>query len=303
MQAPKPRREWQMETSAFFLPVHGLKFMRGLRQKLLHPSKASARTKIQQETLGTIQHGACKWLKQTAPAPCVLRTDQGNVIMDRSALTKELYTCWSQIFGVNTEGSDLHNFWQVFGPYMPPCSPPPELPKITCAEIKKAALQMNGKATGLDGIAAKQISLLPQPALIRLAQLLSLFERRSCWPDGLRHLRMVFIPQQKDKDIPKAAQVRPISIAPIIYRLWGQIRLKHCREFLTSALSPHQAGGCGGPDVTSLLLSFRLEFPKKDFPCVAALDFTKAFDSCDFELSLLVMQHLGVPSRILGLST
>ena len=106
---------------------------------------------------------------------------------------------------------------------------------------------------------------------------------------------------RKDKDIPKAAQVRPISIAPIIYRLWGQIRLKHCRDFLTSALSPHQAGGCGGPDATSLLLSFHLEFPKKDFPCVAALDFTKAFDSCDFELSLLVMQHLGVPSRILGL--
>lgn len=137
---------------------------------------------------------------------------------------------------------------------------------------------------GLDGLAAQHISSLPQPTLIRLAQLLLLFERKSCWPDGLKHWKVVFIPKQKQNIVPKAADVRPISVGPVIYRIWGQIRLRHCRRFLTSALSSHQAGGVGGPDVSSLLLSYDLEFLANEYPCVAALDFTKAFDSCDFDL-------------------
>ena len=228
------------------------------------------------------QHGACRWLKQTEPVSCVLRDNQGNMITDRSTLTQELRTCWSQIFGVNAQSLGVDNFWQTFGPYMSARAPPPVLTKITCADIQQAAPKMSKRATGLDGLAAQHISSLPQPTLIR-------------------HWKVVFIPKQKQNSVPKAADVRPISVGPVIYRSWGQIRLRHFRHFLTSALSSHQAGGVGGPDVSSLLLSYDLEFPANEYPCVAALDFTKAFDSCDFDLCLHVMQHLGLPDRILGL--
>ena len=270
------------------------------KERLQKIQLEQARQKLKQwKDKVSTQHGACRWLKQTEPVSCVLRDNQGNMITDRSALTQELRTCWSQIFGANAQSSDADNFWQTFGPYMPARAPSPVLPKITCADIQQAAQKMSKRATWLDGLAAQHISSLPQPALIRLAQLLLLFERKSCWPEGLKHWKVVFIPKQKQNSVPKAADVRPISVGPVIYRIWGQIRLRHCRHFLTSALSSHQAGGVGGPDVSSLLLSYDLEFPANENLCVAALDFTKAFDSCDFDLCLHVMQHLGLPDSSL----
>ena len=147
------------------------------------------------------QHGACRWLKQTEPVSCVLRDNQGNMITDRSALTQELRTCWSQIFGVNAQSLGVDNFWQTFGPYMPARAPSPVLSKITCADIQQAAQKMSKRATGLDGLAAQHISSLPHPALIRLAQLLLFLKGKAAgrmgwnigrWSLSLNKNRIVF---------------------------------------------------------------------------------------------------------------
>ena len=67
---------------------------------------------------------------------------------------------------------------------------------------------------------------------------------------------------------------------------------------LTHTLAPYQSGGVGGPDVASLLLSYDLEFPVENFGFVAALDFAKAFDSCDTSLVLRILSKIGLPNKI-----
>ena len=83
--------------------------------------------------------------------------------------------------------------------------------------------------------------------------------------------------------------------------MWGRIRLQQLRSLLTHALAPYQSGGVGGPDVVSLLLSYDLEFPVENFGRVAALDFAKAFDSCDTSLVLRILSKIGVPNKIVRL--
>jgi hypothetical protein len=57
----------------------------------------------------------------------------------------------------------------------------------------------------------------------------------------------------------------------------------------------NQSGGIGGEDVSSLLLTLDIDLDPTIFPCLMALDFTKAFDSCDYTLALAVMSRLGLP--------
>ena len=160
---------------------------------------------------------------------------------------------------------------------------------------------MCGKAAGLDGCPAKMFASLPRPALHRLAQLLDLFEEKGHWPKSLKQWKLIFLPKSKVGKIPGLADVRPICIAPVLYRIWGRIRLQQLRTLLTQTLAPYQSGGVGGPDVVSLLLSYDLEFPVENFRCVAALDFAKAFDSCDTSLVISIFSKIGVPDKIVRL--
>ena len=76
--------------------------------------------------------------------------------------------------------------------------------------------------------------------------------------------------------IPLGNQLRPISIGPVIYRVWSAVRLQHVRGFLSQFLLPNQAG-FQGPGVQDLLLSFELEYTAQQFPMAAALDFFQGF--------------------------
>lgn len=242
--------------------------------------------------------GACRWLKQEAPTPHVLCNTNGQILTCATTMANELKDFWGNIFGICQGPIDDSPFWNVFEPFLPTAQTPPVTPKFSGDMLRKVAQQMCGKAAGLDGCPAKMFASLPRPALHRLAQLLDLFEEKGHWPKSLKQWKLIFLPKSKVGKIPGLADVRPICIAPVLYRIWGRIRLQQLRTLLTQTLAPYQSGGVGGPDVVSLLLSYDLEFPVENFRCVAALDFAKAFDSCDTSLVISIFSKIGVLDKI-----
>lgn len=118
------------------------------------------------------------------------------------------------------------------------------------------------------------------------------------WPEPLLHWKVCFLPKNwTDGAIPSLGDVRPISVGPVVYRIWSSIRLQHLRSFLSQSLLKDQAGFLG-PDVQSVLLTLDLDYVAEQYPYAVALDFAKAFDSTDAQLCIRLLQPIGVPKRV-----
>ena len=127
------------------------------------------------------------------------------------------------------------------------------------------------------------------------------FEQQGAWPEATCYWKIAALPKKRHGTLPSLGEVRPIAIGSAIYRIWGRIRLGHLAPILAQYLDRNQSGGIGGEDVSSLLLTLDIDLDPTKFPCLMALDFTKAFDSCDYTLALAVMSRLGLPARVVNL--
>lgn len=91
---------------------------------------------------------------------------------------------------------------------------------------------MSAKATGLDGVSARMLSQLPDHAIDRLIDMLHQFEEEGSWPEELLQWKLAFLPKVATRGkTPLGNQLRPISIGPVIYRVWSAVRLQHVRGF------------------------------------------------------------------------
>ena len=243
--------------------------------------------------------GACRWVRQDNPVPWIIKNSSGAITGDRAFAAGELRNYWQTIFG--QQALDQAAFWNKYAGDVPDGGDAPVLGPITCAQILAGARKLKKKANGPDGLSGAMISLLPQPALIRAAQILNLFERRGTWPRALLEWRIVFLPKQKAGNVARLDEVRPICIGPTLYRVWASLRLDQMKPWLASFLGTHQAGGVGGPDVTTLLLTMELDKTSEAYPVALCLDYSKAFDSLDIDLAINILERIRAPSRVVRL--
>eukprot|EP00439_Symbiodinium_sp_Y106_P041992 s1085_g5.t1 len=68
---------------------------------------------------------------------------------------------------------------------------------------------------------------------------------------------------------------------------------------LARALQPWQAGGAEGVNPEVLLLAAEADFSRETHSYAVALDYRKAFDSCDYPLALIGLKAMGVPETVL----
>ena len=244
---------------------------------------------------------ACKWIRKEEAAPNAFKDFDSTVLTSKALIVEKLTAHWTRVFGTQGSAADVNNFMLAFEQDFPDPVPMPELPCITGEETLRAAKHMKKKASGLDGVSPSWLALLPPEAHDRLAQMLMTFEAKGSWPAAVNHWRIVTLPKQRKGTLPSLDEIRPIAVGSAIYRLWGHIRLRHLAPTLTQYLESNQAGGIGGEDVTSLLLSLDLDMDSAAYPCLMALDFAKAFDSTDFALCLAVFERLRIPAPVLNL--
>ena len=77
-------------------------------------------------------------------------------------------------------------------------------------------------ACGLDGWARNDIRALPLPWFSCLAILLELVETPGIWPQGLLDASIAMIPKADGDSAPLGQ--RPLSVLPVVYRLWSGLR-------------------------------------------------------------------------------
>ena len=155
-----------------------------------------------------------------------------------------------------------------------------DLPRIADRDLQEVARAKKATAGGVDGWAWNEVKALPLPWFSGLAILLELVESTGSWPQGLLDA------PKADGDSPPLGQ-RPLSVLPVVYRLWASFRLGHLREWvegwlpgsvysLGNSLSAVEAWFSTALDIEEVLSG-----TGGDQLHVMIADFIKSFDTVD----------------------
>ena len=175
-----------------------------------------------------------------------------------------------------------------------------DLPRITGRDLQEVARAKKSTAGGLDGWAWNEIKALPLPWFSGLAILLELVETSGVWPQGLLDAYIAMIPKADGDSTPLGQ--RPLSVLPVVYRLWASLRLGHLRECV-------EGGGCLNRCLVLVMVCLRwrpgslllwifevvLSGTGGDQLHVMVADVIESFDAVDRSILDCALGRLGLP--------
>ena len=115
-----------------------------------------------------------------------------------------------------------------------PQEPQFDLPRIT-EQVQEVARAKKSTAGDWMVGAWNEIKALPLPWFSGLCILLELVETNGVWPQGLLDAYIALIPKADGDSTPLGQG--PLSVLPVVYRLWASLRLGHLRELPESVYS------------------------------------------------------------------
>ena len=174
-----------------------------------------------------------------------------------------------------------------------------DLPRISWRDLQELARAKKSPAGGLDGWAWNEIKALPLPWFSGLAILLELVETSGIWPQGLLDDYISIIPKADGGSTPLGQQ--PLSVLPVVYRLWASLRLGHLREWVEGWL-PNSVFSLGdGLSFMEAWFSTALDIEEVlsgtggDQLHVMVADVIKSFDTVDRSILDCALGRLGLP--------
>ena len=174
-----------------------------------------------------------------------------------------------------------------------------DLPRITGRDLQEVARVQKSTAGGLDGWAWNEIKALPLPWFSGLAILLGLVETTGVWPQGLLDAYKPMIPKADGDSTPLGQ--RPLSVLPVVYRLWASLRLGHLREWVEGWLPKSVFSLGNGLSSVEAWFSTALDIEEVlsgtggDQLHVMVADVIKSFDTVDRSILDCVLGRLGLP--------
>ena len=120
------------------------------------------------------------------------------------------------------------------------------LPTLTGDMLFEVVLRKSATAGSLDGWGWRELKVLPVAWFDNLARVLAKVEELGVWPDGLLDAYIAMIPKT-DGDATPLGQ-RPLSVLPVVYRLWASTRMGQLGDWFQSWVpdSVFSAGGGRG---------------------------------------------------------
>ena len=160
---------------------------------------------------------------------------------------------------------------------------------------------MPKKATagGLDGWAWNEIKALPLPWFSGLAVHLELVESTGTWPQGLLDAYIAMIPKVDGDSTPLGQG--PLSVLPVVYRLWASLRLGHLREWVEGWLPKSVFSLGNGLSSVEAWFSTALDIEEVlsgtggDQLHVMVADVIESFDTVDRSILDCALGRLGLP--------
>lgn len=174
-------------------------------------------------------------------------------------------------------------------------------PEILRSEVAQAVKKIrNGKSPGVDGIVAENIKAMDDLATDHLHKLCNLIWKTGKWPDDWVH--SIFIPIFKKGSPTLCSNYRTVSLVSHASKVLLHIIHNRLKSFLMPEIAEEQCGFVPGKGTREQILNVRQiiekarEFNLKAYLCF--VDYTKAFDSVNWEALWKILDRMGVPEHL-----
>ena len=210
-----------------------------------------------------------RWIKKPPLAlPYSIKIDQGDCVSSTVGLTEMHDATYSFYQGLYNAGDQfiLPDPKLIGADILPDAFRLESFTQVVAQVIAKSSPR---KATGLDGLSVADFKALPLPAINSIARLFHDILTQATFPEPWLNIKVTLIPK-KGGDI-ALKDLRPLSTAPVAYRIWAKSLLILCSH-AGANIHPCSVGGIG-----------------------LAIDTQKFFDVIPHALAARCLTEIGVP--------
>ena len=180
-----------------------------------------------------------------------------------------------------------------------PLLPEVHLPRLTGQLLADVVHRKGVSAGGLDGWDWREFKVLPVSWFDGLARILSKVEDLGVWPDGLLYAYITMIPKTDGDSTPLGQ--RPLSVLPIVYRIWASARMGQLYDWFKSWVPDSVFSAGGGRGSVEAWFSSALDIEEvlssaaDSHVHLFVADVVKSFDTVDRGILDRVLSSLGLP--------
>ena len=177
-----------------------------------------------------------------------------------------------------------------------------DFPPISCAQfVKNVERKKRRAATGADGISKTDLLQLPSTAIQAHVELLQEVEASSHWPDQLCTGFVASL--DKNKGQTDVDAYRPITVFPMLYRIWSSIRSGQSLRCISRVLPQSVYGGIPGKQAREVwyTMSQLIELAHADQQPLfgIVMDIRRAFNALPREPIWMLLKQLSYPDALL----
>ena len=165
-----------------------------------------------------------------------------------------------------------------------------------CVVVQKFATDGAG---GLDGWRPFDLKRLTKRILGLLLHLFDAIEEEGRWPDELCWAGISLIPKGEGG---MPLDLRPITVTPLVYRIWAAARTQQSMLWQEEWIDPGQHGARTKHSTSDALIRISLELEESIVEGTnlqgVAIDLAKAFDNVPVNITFAIIEKLGMSPRL-----
>ena len=251
------------------------------------------------------------WVRDTEPytTPCFQHPNQKNEYITKHAeLHQMMLKDWSPLFNryLDRQPPQYSDFIAEFPESLSPLREhtahnPFSLPRLNSQMITDTIKNLKPTAPGADGWNVCEMQSLSHIAIELLTEIFNTIELCAIWPSTLFEVPVAALRKGEGSS---PLDIRPISLTPILYRIWARARFfTQLQPWHVQWLPSQLRGGAPGRDAVDAFYDLALEAEfcaQTNRPLYGVLyDYTKCFDLVAWPVEKGLLTDLGMPLHVL----